>query len=82
MAKHGVVSIDADGVATFKDGAGVVNYASDAVSTLFSTDKAVVGYGAILQKIGLFTLGNMTGVHSSTGRLGIGVLRKNIYFGS
>lgn len=81
MAKHGVVSVDAVGVATFTEGAGVVKYATDAVSTLISTDKAVVGYGALVQKIGLFALGNMTGIHSGTGRLGFGVMRKNIYFG-
>lgn len=81
MAKHGVVSVDAEGVATFTEGAGVVKYATDAVSTLISTDKAVVGYGALVQKIGLFALGNMTGIQSGTGRLGLGVMRKNIYFG-
>lgn len=81
MAKHGVVSVNAEGVATFTEGAGVIKYATDAVSTLISTDKAVVGYGALVQKIGLFALGNMAGIHSGTGRLGVGILRKNIYFG-
>lgn len=81
MAKHGVVSVDAEGKATFTEGAGIVKYATDAVSTLISTDKAVVGYGALVQKIGLFALGNMAGIHSGTGRLGVGILRKNIYFG-
>lgn len=81
MAKHGVVSVDAEGKATFVEGAGVVKYATDALSTLISTDKAVVGHGALVQKIGLFALGNMAGIHSGTGRLGVGILRKNIYFG-
>lgn len=81
MAKHGVVSVNAAGVVTFTEGAGVVKYATDAVSTLISTDKAVVGYGALVQKIGLFALGNMAGVHSGTGRLGFGIMRKNVFFG-
>lgn len=81
MAKHGVVSVNAEGVVTFNDGTGVARYASDALSTLISTDKAVVGYGALVQKIGLFALGNVAGIHSGTGRLGIGIMRKNIFFG-
>jgi hypothetical protein len=81
MAKHGVVSVNAEGVATFNEGAGIVNYASDALSTIISTDKAVVGYGALVQKVGLFALGNMAGIHSGTGRLGVGIMRKNIFFG-
>lgn len=81
MAKHGVVSVNAEGVPTFVEGAGIVKYATDAVSTLISTDKAVVGYGALVQKIGLFVAGNATGIHSGTGRFGVGVAGKNIYFG-
>lgn len=81
MAKHGVVSVNAEGVTTFTEGTGVVEYASDALSTLISTDRAVVGYGALVQKIGLFALGNVAGIHSGTGRLGIGIMRKNIFFG-
>lgn len=82
MAKHGVVAVNAEtGDATFTEGAGVLKYATDALSTLVATDRAVVGYGSIVQKVALFLGGNMVGVHSTTGRLGIGALRKNIYFG-
>lgn len=81
MAKHGVVSVNAEGVTTFTEGTGIVKYASDALSTIIATDKAVVGYGALVQKIGLFALGNVAGIHSGTGRLGVGIMRKNIFFG-
>lgn len=82
MAKHGVVTVNAEtGEATFAEGSGIVKYATDALTTLVSTDKAVVGYGAIVQKLALFVGGNMVGIHSATGRVGVGALRKNIYFG-
>lgn len=83
MAKHGVVTVDPEtGSATFTASNGIVNYATDALSTLVSTNKAVVGYGAIVQRLALFAGGNMVGIHSATGRLGVGAFRKNIYFGS
>lgn len=82
MAKHGVVTVNAEtGEATFVEGAGILKYATDALSTVISTDKAVIGYGALVQKVGLFLGGNVVGIHSATGRLGMGALRKNIYFG-
>lgn len=82
MAKHGVVTVNPEtGAMTFVDGTGVVSYATDALSTILSTDKAVIGYGAIVQKVALFLGGNVVGIHSATGRLGMGALRKNIYFG-
>lgn len=82
MAKHGVVTVNAEtGEETFAEGAGIVKYVTDALTTLVSTDKAVVGYGAIVQKLALFVGGNMVGIHSATGRVGVGALRKNIYFG-
>lgn len=81
MAKHGVVSVDSEGNVTFAEGTGFVNYASDALSTMVSTDKAVVGYGALVQRVGLFVAGNVAGIQSGTGRFGVGIAGKNIYFG-
>lgn len=82
MAKHGVVTVNPEtGAVTFVEGTGIVKYTTDALSTLISTEKAVVGYGSLLQKVGLFLGGNVAGIHSATGRLGMGVFRKNIYFG-
>lgn len=81
MAKHGVVSVNSEGEVTFTEGTGIVKYASDALSTLVSTDKAVVGYGSLVQKVSLFVAGNVAGIHSGTGRFGVGIAGKNIYFG-
>lgn len=82
MSKHGVVTVNqADGVATFVANAGPLGYLTDALTTLVSTDKAVVGYGALIQKIGLFVAGNTVGIQSESGKFGVGVAGKNIYLG-
>lgn len=81
MAKHGIVTINETGVPTLEEGTGVLNYVTDALSTIFSTQKVAVGHAATVQKIALVTAGNMAGVHSTTGKLGVGALGKNIYFG-
>lgn len=81
MAKHGVVKLDPAGTPTFVEGAGVIKYASDALSTLFSSQTVAVGHAATVQKIALVVAGNMAGIHSATGKLGVGALGKNIYFG-
>lgn len=82
MAKHGVVAVNPEtGALTLTEGTGIVNYVTDALTTLISSQKVAVGYAATLQKIALVTAGNMAGVHSTTGKLGVGALGKNIYFG-
>lgn len=79
--KSGVVTIDDAGAVTFTDGAGILKMSTDAVTTVISTTKAPVGYTALLQRGLLVTVGNMIGIQSGTGRLGLGVAGKNIYFG-
>lgn len=81
MAKHGVITVSEEGVPTLVEGTGVVNYLTDALTTMVSSQKVAVGHAATVQKIALITAGNMAGVHSTTGALGVGVLGKNIYFG-
>lgn len=81
MAKSGIVTIDGEGGATFSEGAGLIDMASDALTTLVSTTRAPVGYTALLQRATLLVGGNLIGVHSASGRLGVGVAGKNMYFG-
>lgn len=81
MAKHGVVQLDEAGVPTLVEGSGALNYVGDALSTLFSTQKVAVGHAATIQKIALVAAGNLAGIHSATGKFGVGALGKNIYFG-
>lgn len=81
MAKHGVITIDEAGAPTLVEGTGIVNYMTDALTTIVSSQKVAVGHAATIQKIALVAAGNMAGVHSTTGKLGVGVLGKNIYFG-
>lgn len=81
MSKHGIVTIAEDGTTTLTEGTGILNYATDALSTLFSSQKVVVGHAATLQKVALVVAGNVAGVHSATGKFGVGVLGKNIYMG-
>lgn len=82
MAKQGIVKITAEGVASFEEGAGATKMITNALTTLVSTTSAPVGYAALIQKVGLVVAGNMIGVHSTTGRLGVGVAGRNIQFGS
>lgn len=79
--KSGVVTIDAAGALTYTDGPGVLQMHIDALTTVISTTKAPVGFTALLQRGLLVTAGNMVGIHSGTGRFGLGVAGKNIYFG-
>lgn len=81
MAKHGVITVDQAGVPTLVEGTGIVNYMTDALTTIASSQKVAVGHAATIQKIALVAAGNLAGVHSTTGKLGVGVLGKNIYFG-
>lgn len=81
MAKHGVITVSEEGVPTLVEGTGVVNYVTDALTTIISSQKVAVGHAATLQKIALVAAGNMAGIHSATGKLGVGALGKNIYFG-
>lgn len=81
MAKHGIVTINDAGTPTLVEGTGILNYVTDALSTIFSAQKVVVGHAATVQKIALVAAGNAVGVHSTTGKLGVGALGKNIYFG-
>lgn len=80
--KHGIVEIDAEGVVKFVDGAGALKMVTDALTTVASTTKAPVGYTALIQKAGLVLAGNVIGVHSASGRAGVGVAGRNIFFGS
>lgn len=82
MAKQGVVKIDDEGVTTFEDGAGVLKMLTNALVTIPSTTAAPVGYASLIQKATLVVAGNMAGVHSASGRLGVGIAGKNLYFGS
>lgn len=81
MAKSGVVTIDEAGVPTFVDGSGVMKMTTDALTTLISTTKAPVGYTALIQRAALLVGGNLIGVQSASGRFGVGVAGKNMYFG-
>lgn len=81
MAKHGIVQLDEAGTPTLVEASGALNYVTDALSTLFSSQKVAVGHAATVQKIALVAAGNMAGIHSATGKLGVGALGKNIYFG-
>lgn len=81
MAKHGVITVSEAGVPTLVEGTGVVNYLSDALTTVFSSQKVAVGHAATVQKIALVAAGNVAGIQSTTGKLGVGVLGKNIYLG-
>lgn len=81
MAKHGVITVSEEGVPTLVEGTGVVNYVTDALTTIFSSQKVAVGHAATVQKVALVVAGNMAGVQSTTGRLGVGALGRNIYFG-
>lgn len=82
MAKHGVVTVDPEtGALALTEGTGIMNYLTDALTTLFSSQKVAVGHAATVQKVALVTAGNMAGVHSTTGKLGVGAFGKNIYLG-
>lgn len=81
MAKQGIVKIDAEGAVTFEEGSGAAKMITNAVTTLFSTTEAPVGYASLIQKVALVAGGNMLGIQSATGRLGLGVAGRNIYFG-
>lgn len=81
MAKHGIVTVSEEGVASFDASEGVIGYMTDALTTVLSTTKAPVGAPALVQRIGLAVGGNIIGIHSATGKLGMGALGKNIVFG-
>lgn len=81
MAKQGIVKIDAEGFATFEEGSGAIKMITNAATTLISTTSAPVGYASLIQKAALVVAGNMIGVHSTTGQLGMGVAGRNITFG-
>lgn len=81
MAKHGTITLDEAGVPTFVESAGVVAYVTDALSTVLSSQKVAVGHAATVQKVALVVAGNAAGIHSATGKVGVGVLGKNIYMG-
>jgi hypothetical protein len=81
MAKHGIVTIDEAGALKLEEGTGILNYVTDGLTTLFSSQKVAVGHAATVQKVALVAAGNMAGIHSATGKLGVGALGKNIYFG-
>lgn len=84
--KHGTITMNAEtGAPEFKDNAGILAYATDALTTLTSSQTVVVGHGATAQRVGLFLAGNVAGIHSATkemGRavIGVGVLGNNIRF--
>lgn len=79
--KQGIVKIDGAGAATFEEGSGAVNMVMNAVKTIPSMTSAPVGYASAIQKVGLVLAGNALGINSTTGRLGVGVAGRNIYFG-
>lgn len=80
--KSGKVQINDTGAVTFVDGAGALNMIADALTTAISTTSAPIGYTALIQRGALLVAGNMIGIHSGTGRLGVGVAGRNILFGS
>lgn len=81
MAKHGVIELNAEGVPTLKESSGVIGMATDAATSLLAHQKAAVGYTKWLQ-LGLVGAAfNMAGVHSTTGKLGVGVAGQNYYIG-
>lgn len=81
MAKQGIVKIDAAGAVTFEEGSGAFKMVTNALVTLPSTTSAPVGYAALIQKAGLVLAGNLIGVQSASGRLGLGIAGKNVFFG-
>lgn len=83
--KHGIVEIKtvggAEPEAVFTDNAGAMGYVTDALTTLLSTQKAVVGYGSVVQKIALLVAGNAVATHSLTNRIGVSALGRTIAAG-
>lgn len=81
MSKHGVILVGAEGELTLDESSGVIGYASDALTSLFAHQKAAVGYTKWLQFGIVGAAFNMAGVHSTTGKIGVGVVGKNYYIG-
>lgn len=80
--KHGIVELSAEGVPTFTEGAGVMNYLTDALTTSISLNKAPVGYAALVQRVALAVGGNVLATASLTQRVGVSAFGKTIHFGS
>lgn len=81
MAKHGVITVDATGALTMDESSGVIGYIADGATSLFAHQKAAVGYTKWVQ-LGLVGAAfNMAGVHSTTGKFGLGIIGKNYYIG-
>lgn len=81
MAKHGVVVISDEGVATLEESSGLIGMAADAATSVFAHQKAAVGYTKWLQLGAVGAVFNMAGVQSTTGKVGVGILGKNFYIG-
>lgn len=81
MAKHGVVVVGETGVLTLDESSGVIGYASDALTSIFASQKAAVGYTKWVQLGIVAAVSNMAGVHSTTGKVGVGIVGKNYYIG-
>mgnify|MGYP001076449001 CR=1 FL=1 len=81
MAKHGVIEISATGTPTLKESSGIIGMAADAATSVFAHQKAAVGYTKWLQLGMVGAVFNMVGVHSTTGKFGLGVVGKNYYLG-
>lgn len=81
MAKHGIIEIGDEDQIELKESSGAIGMAADALTSLFSTRKAAVGYTGVIQKVALAVAGNMIGVHSTSGSFGLGIAGKNIFFG-
>lgn len=76
--KHGKVAVSETGTATFTEGAGIVKYTTDALTTLFSLSEAPVGYASAVQKIGLVLAGNVIATQSLTGSFGVSALGRTL----
>lgn len=81
MAKHGIVEVDAEGVVTLKESSGLIGMVGDAATSLIAHQKAAIGYTKWIQLGAVAGLANMSGVQSTTGKVGFGVLGKNYYIG-
>lgn len=78
--KHGVITIDEAGTATFTAKNGISGVVTG-VTTIFSPSEGVVGIPKVTSHVVSALAGNLLATHSTTGRLGVAALGKTISFG-
>lgn len=79
--KSGLITVAEDGTVgplVPSTGFGIF---TDAAKNVVSLNTAAVGYTAAVKGIFHFLIGNVAGVQSTTGKIGVGVLGKNYVMG-